>query len=303
MKRWVVLVGGGGCGRWQAAALCALADAGLLKGIAGIVGTSVGGINACLLGAGLLRGDITAVIKDAWAAITKDEDIYKPGLTAVIEHPALHPLDDAGLTHGFLFGQAACDTEPLAELAKKFLGGLTTDQVELAQGVKIRARALNYQAQEADTLKGELAAMALCTSAIEGIFPRRWGYGDGGAVDNAPIDEALSQGADQIIVVYCGPANPEKADRPDVSVFMSATPPAPSTGLKDALGFLAGVTAANEDLVDQAAARAEAQGVQVVYCFPSSPTGSALDFSERGLWQRGLTESAPAIAQAKALGW
>lgn len=303
MKRWLVLVGGGGCGRWQAGALDALLKAGLLEGLAGIVGTSVGGINACLLAAGLATGEGSDVLKAGWAAIQKDEDVYKPGLTAVMRHPALHPLDEAGLCHGFIFGQAACDTEPLAELAKKFLGTLSTDLVEHSTGIKVRARALSYQAKRADTLKGDLVAMVLATSAIEGVFPRRFGYGDGGAVDNAPIDVALQDGANQVLVVYCGPENFTTGENPEVSLSMTDVPPAPSSGIKDALAVLSAITQLNEDLVDQAADRAEAQGVQIIHCFPSSDTGSALDFSERGLWDRGQTEAQLAIGQAKALGW
>ena len=303
MKRWLVLCGGGGAGRWQAGALDALEQAGLLKGLAGIVGTSVGGLNGCTLAVGLAQGQGAAILKAAWAGIQKDEDVYAPGLTAVVANPELHPLDDLGLGKGFLFGPAACSTDALAAMVTKILGGWTTDQILDRAGLDLCVRALNYGAQRADTLRGDLAAMALATSAIEGIFPRRWGYGDGGAVDNEPLDVALNAGADQVLVVYCGPEDPVPAPRPATVLRVTDTPPAQSTGLKDALAVLGGITATNEDLVDQAAGRAEAGGVQVIHCFPTASTGSALDFSPRGLYERGLAEAARAISQAKALGW
>lgn len=304
MKRWLVLVGGGGKGRWQAGALDALSKAGLLDGLAGIVGTSVGGINACLLGAGLAQGEGTGLLLAGWAAIMADESVYLPGLTAVAAAPLRHVFDDLGLARGFLQGPSPCSTAPLQALVKRFLGGWTTDMVEAKDGLVVRVRAFNYAAGRADTLKGDLAAMVLCTSAIEGVFPRQWGYGDGGAVDNEPLDVALDHGADQVLVVYCGPDGPEERTWPEITVQNGNVQPPSSTGLKDALAVLGGITAANEDLVESAAERAEAVGgVQVVHCYPVADTGSALDFSPRDLLARGRADAVKAIGEARALGW
>lgn len=303
MKRWAALCGGGGAGRWQAGALDTWVQSGMLARVAGIVGTSVGGLNACALAVGLAQGRGAEVLKHAWDQIKQDTDVYAPSLTAVVAAPALHPMDDFGLAKGFLLGTGACSTDALAALVTKILGGWDTDKIMSLGGFDLCVRALNYGAQRGDTLRGDLAAMALATSAIEGIFPRRWGYGDGGAVDNEPLDVALNAGADQVLVVYCGPENPVVAPRPATILRVTDKPPAPSTGLKDALAVLASITAMNEDLVDQAAGRAEAGGVQVIHCFPTASTGSALDFSPRSLYERGQKEAALAISQAKALGW
>ena len=301
-KRWLVLVGGGGCGRWQAGALEALNAAGVLKGLDGVVGTSVGGINACLLGSGFATGSGITPLVSAWQGIRCNADIYKPDLFNAITSPWQHVTDWFGLARGFIWGPAPCSTDPLAALAHKLLGGHNTDEVEKMAGVKVRVRAYNYATNQADTLKGDLDALALATSAIEGIFPERYGYGDGGAADNEPLDVALSNGARQVMVVYCGPAASEPASNTDVPIT-TATPSPTSTGLANALAVIDGITKANEDLVEDAAEDAEAHGVQVIHCYPTSTTGSALDFSERGLYARGLAEAAPAIAQAKTLGW
>ena len=303
-NRWLVLVGGGGCGRWQAGALDALAQAGLLSDLAGIVGTSVGGINACLLGASLAQGRGAGGVIQAWAAIQKDEDIYKPSLTAILGKWWAHPFDVLGAAKGFLFGPAAVDTTPLADLAHKFLDGWNTDRVQSITGIQVRARALNYSTGVADTLKGDMVAMVLCTSAIEGVFPRRWQYGDGGAVDNCPIDVALANGGQQILVVYCGPEDPLPIEAPEVAVDSTHEDKNGSTGLKDGLAVLSSITQMNETMVDQAATAAELKGLcRVVHCYPTESTGSALDFTERGLLQRGQQEAAKAITEAKALGW
>lgn len=302
-KRWLVLVGGGGCGRWQAGALVSLYKAGLLQNLDGIVGTSVGGMNACALAAGMAMSKGPALLEQAWSLIKGDEDVYEPGLTSLMASPWAHPLNAMGATRGFLGGPAACSTDKLAALVGKLLAGWTTERLrQLAQPLLL-VRAYSYAEKRGVTLTGDLVAMALATSAIEAVFPRRWGYGDGGAVDNKPIDVALNFNATEILVVYCGPEAPQPFPRPPAMVRTTDAPGDASTGLKDALALLGGITLANEDLVDQAAGRAELQGMQVVHCFPASDTGNALDFTERGLWQRGQAEAALAISQAKAKGW
>lgn len=303
-ERWLVLVGGGGMGRWQSGALYALEQAGVLAGISGIVGTSVGGMNACVLGMGIAKGTGAIELKKAWDGIQKNTDVYTPDLGATAEHPWAHPIDCAAMTHGFLFGPSTVSTEPLANFVEKTLGDWSTEKILMAGGPVVLVRAYHYETHKATTLCGDLVPMALATSAIEGVFPRRWGYGDGGAVDNEPIGVALKRGAKQILVVYCGPEAPEDNENPSPTLMFKDTPdPKTSTGLKDALAIVQGITTQNEAMADEAAGRAEQDGAQIVYCFPPSDTGSALDFSERGLWDRGVKEAQKAIEDAKKLGW
>ena len=298
----LVLVGGGGCGRVQAGALDALEASGLLHDVSIIVGTSVGGLNGCALAVGLAQKKGVEVLRNAWASITKNSDIYSPDLLADLGHPWLHPIDTAQEIHGFVWGAGALNTDALVRLVKDTLGAWTTDQIQAA-GITLRVRAMHYERNRAETLDGDLAAMALATSAIEGLFPARFGYGDGGAVDNEPIGEALALGAGRILVVFCGPDDPQSDQDPHATVRMADPPPAPRTGLANALATLQGITQRGEALADEAAGRAEAQGVQVVYCYPKSDTGNALDFTPRDLYSVGLTCAQDAIAQAKALGW
>ena len=299
----LVLVGGGGCGRVEAGAFEALEASGLLHDLKVLVGTSVGGLNACAYAAGRAQGKGVEVLKNAWASISKNTDIYSPDLLADLGHPWLHPIDTAQEIHGFVWGAGALNTDALASVVKEALGVWTTDQILASTGITLRVRAMHYERNRAETLDGDLAAMALATSAIEGIFPARFGYGDGGAVDNEPIDTALGLGAGRILVVFCGPEDPTSNEDPKATVRLSDPPPAPRTGLANALATLQGITQRGEALADEAASRAEAQGVEVIYCYPKVDTGNALDFSPRGLYEIGQKAAEDAIAQAKALGW
>ncbi len=298
MKRWLVLVGGGGCGRWQAGALQALYEAKLLDNLDGIVGTSVGGLNACVLASSLASGAGIDLLRQAWDRIQKDEDVYTPSLTTF---NWLKPWQFWPMAAAFLGRPGLCSVDPLRKIVADVLKEWTTDQIERITGTKLRARAFNYRAGREDTLKGRLQDMALSTSAIEVVFPSHKGYGDGGVADNAPIDVAVLYEATQILVVYCSP-EPDKRLRDEV-ILNGGEPELTSTALENAKTVMASLTSANEDLVDQAATDAERDGAQVVHCFPGHDTGSALDFRERNLWGRGMAEAAIAIAQAKALGW
>jgi predicted acylesterase/phospholipase RssA len=298
-RRWLVLVGGGGCGRWQAGALSALEEAGLLADLDGIVGTSVGGLDACALALGLAQNKGTQVLQEAWGMIQKDEDVYTPGLT---HFSFWNPLDVARLAWNALFKPGLCSSDPLKHIVARIMGEWTSPQIEKACGIKLMVRAFHYALGVEETLQGRLQDMALATSAIEAVFPSHMGYGDGGVMDNAPMDVALAHKARQILVVYCSAERPSNRPRPPVSLPVPG-PATKGTAIQNALDLLGHLTTANEDLVSQAADQAEKKGVQVVHCFPAASTGSALDFSERGLWQRGREESKTAIAKAEAFRW
>lgn len=300
-KRWVVLVGGGGCGRWQAGALFALERAGLLSGIDGIVGTSVGGLNACVLALGISRGLGAHLLMAAWQKVTKDEDIYSPSIMGLVASPWTNIWSLLGVARRFIWGDGALDRSALEKFVADVLGDATTDDIMAKRGIKLLTRAYNYKLGQVHSLTGRLQDMALATSAIEGAFPSWQGYGDGGAGDNMPVDIALAHGAKQILVVYCGP---EKASPlRDPVVLGQVGKQTHTTGLANVLAVAAHLTEANEDLVDQAAEAARAQGVQIVDCYPAADTGNFLDFRERGLWDRGVAEAWTAIQAAKALGW
>jgi predicted acylesterase/phospholipase RssA len=300
-KRWIVLVGGGACGEWQAAALYLFWAAGLLEGVEGIVGTSVGGLNACVLAFGLSMGLGLNLLMRLWASITKDEDIYTPSIPSLMKSPWLNIFSILGIARRFLTGGGAVDRGALEALVKKTLGTATTDTIKHMTGINLIVRAYNYQTGQAESLQGSLADMALCTSAIEGAFDSWQGRGDGGAADNAPIDVALAMGAEQILVVYCGPDTPLASMDP--TIIGPVDKQTHTTGLANIFTTAENISKANEALVAQAAAAAMAKGVEIVECYPPTDTGNFLDFTKRGLWDRGLKEARPALDAARALGW
>src|SRR5580700_4520270 len=155
-KRWLVLVGGGGCGRWQAGALSSLWGAGLLTNLSGIVGTSVGGLDACVLAVGLASGKDVQVLKGAWDLIQKDEDVYTPGLT---KFSFFNPIDVFRLIKNAVFNPGLCSSDPLKKIVAQLLGEWTTDQVENACGIKLMVRAFNYAEGVEETLQGRLQDM------------------------------------------------------------------------------------------------------------------------------------------------
>jgi predicted acylesterase/phospholipase RssA len=298
-KRWLVLVGGGGCGRWQAGALTSLWEAGLLDKLSGIVGTSVGGLDACVLAVGMAQGKGAQVLKDAWDQIQRDEDVYTPSFN---HFSFWNPFDVLRLAKNAVFNPGLCSSAPLKKIVARTMGEWTTDEIKKASGLTLAVRAFNYKLGVEETLQGRLQDMALATSAIEAVFPSHMGYGDGGVMDNSPMDVALAHKARQILVVYCSAERPSNTPRPPTRLPL-AEPAQKGTAIHNALDLLGHLTLANEDLVSQAADQAEKKGVRIVHCFPASDTGSALDFSERGLWQRGVQEAKLAIAQARKLKW
>lgn len=300
-RRWVVLVGGGALGEWSGGALYSLGQAGLLNGLSGIVGTSVGGLNACALAVGLSTGTGVDLLRDLWAGITRDEDVYAPSIPGIQRSPWLNVFSVIGVARRFLWGPGAVDRKALEDLTQKAFGDWTTDMVKEKAGITLLVRAYDYKVGQARTLDGSLRDMALATSAIEGAFPSWQGYGDGGAVDNAPIDIALAMGATQVIVVYCAPDDPKPSG--DAVTIGPVGAQTHTTGLSNVLSVAQNITRANEALVAAQAQAAKERGVDIVECYPPSDTGNFLDFTKRGLWDRGVRESALAIQAARNLGW
>ena len=300
-KKWLVLVGGGACGRWQAGALENLYKSGVLNNLVGIVGTSVGGLNAVALAAGLAQGKGTDVLKMTWSMISKDENVYTPSITAITANPLLHIPEELGGATGVILGCGFCSTDPLKSLVDGVLGSMTTDEVKAKTGIDVYVRAYDNSKGQDVTLQGRLVDMGLATSAIEVLFPAYKGFSDGGISNNSPINIALNTQADQIVVVYCGPEDPGQSYAPQT---IDQNTPDPNTkALSVALGYLSHITQANEALVDSIATAAEQNGIEVIYCYPTKDTGSSLDFSSVELYARGLAESGQAVVVAQTMGW
>ena len=285
--KYLVLVGGGACGEYQAGAIHTLHQNGALKGLAGIVGTSVGALNGCAYAASLVAQNGAEGLKTAWASITRTTDVYTPPLPPT----ALTILDPrncySNAIRRFVFGQSFCDVSGLNRIVKQMVGNIDTVRVGIDLDIDLHTRAFNYVSGEVETLGGRLEPallydMALASSAIEGLFPPHNGYGDGSVMDNAPIDVALDNGADEIIVVYCKPdSNPtDNSQKGSVS------------GLRRALRAIERGISDNEEMVwARCQEIAKQRAVKFIHIYPSKDTGSFLDFNKRGLWEMGVSET------------
>jgi predicted acylesterase/phospholipase RssA len=294
MKLGLVLVGGGACGEFQAGALYSLWHAGIIDRAEIIVGTSVGGLNACILAKGLLMGHGAEELKTQWAKITKNSDVFTPDISGAWWRNAFTYL---GIAKDFFTGPAAFDNAPLRKRVNEALGESYTDDLK---GKQIAVRAYHYGSGCVHTLQGRLQDMALCTSAIEGVFPAHLGYGDGGAGDNAPIDTAIELGATHVLIIYCGPEG--VFDGVKIRRVEKSTPnPPQTTGLKNVLTVAQHITQANEDLVWNAAQAHD--GVDFIHVFPNEDTGNFLDFKKRGLWELGEEYGMQAVLQMQSMGW
>lgn len=201
----IILCGGGAAGRWQAGALTALAQLGVLENAKFMAGTSVGGLNTGLYAKygglipdeeikegnddipppppgsepivdggvkpsdGVIPEPFTGAV-DIWENITKNKDAYNGSMGGL--------FDNIGIGAGFLFGRSAIlDASPLRNLLKKIFGEETIGQLyeHWKTHVIITSLDLNAQKEEFYCSFGQNKDMKVYdalarTSAIPGVF-------------------------------------------------------------------------------------------------------------------------------------
>jgi predicted acylesterase/phospholipase RssA len=304
MKLWVVLVGGGACGEYQAGVIKKIEDQGWLPFIDGIVGTSVGGLNGSILAKGIADGVGAKYLETCWLKdVLRDEDVFVPAIPDS-GWQMLNPITGvrvANMARRFVFDEAALDSAPLHKLIDRYMGKTTTFDVFEKTGIQLYARAYNYEAGCVHTLEDQLADISKATSAIEGAFKPWKGYGDGGVGDNAPIMVAVKHGATHVIVIYTGPETIAPKNDP-VRLNDSTPTPKKTTGLKNILNVAGHLTSSNEDLVWEACQNTP--GVEFAHVYSSTDNGSFLDFKKRGLWKKGYEEGGgQLIMQLQVRNW
>lgn len=191
--RALVLSGGGGRGAYEAGVAKACAERDFH--FDWIVGTSIGALNAAIVG----QGDLD-MLETMWRKI-RTSDVYK--------------LPDPGHLRRVIFGQqlGLLNTEPLEKLLSKTVnidklkagqtkvGFVTTDLCGLGTRV--------ITGDEIETQE-DLIDVLMASSAIPLLFPPRRLNGegcwmDGGLVRNTPIQAAISLGATEIYAVLVEP--------------------------------------------------------------------------------------------------
>lgn len=301
----LILPGGGAWGEIQGAEMCALDGAGLLKDVTDVWGVSAGCINASVFSHSRFTGQGTDLIKNTWAGIQQNTQIYTPDIVPIVEHPWAHPVLEAELSHGAVWGMSALSTMPLESLLKGILGDVTTDQVD-AIGTRFRAMTYDNAAGFGRVVKGKLWHMAKASSAIPVMFPAHLGLSDGGVVANNPVTLALDAGCDKIIICYCGPAVPPM---PEEELWLDENTPEPNTkSLAVAVSVLQHISLINESLAERILADAVKAGrCKALEVWPNKTDkelGSILDFRKMyGRWEAGQTAAAVAIQKAQANGW
>jgi predicted acylesterase/phospholipase RssA len=304
IKKALILPGGGGWGRVQAAELFTLHNAGVLDGVDGIFSNSAGSLNAALYCMGLMGGLGANLNKEAWMNIQANTDIISPDFIPIAADPAMHPFEVAGIVEGVTLGAGAFDNSPLRGMVRKYVGTTTTADLEAKLGVTWRAMCYHAGEGRGRFLNGQFYHMAVASSSIEVAFPAHLGLGDGGPVANCPAIAALDAGARQVVIAYCGSEGPDPTDD---ALWLDDTTQDPKMLAKQMAGSLLGnLTTINEAQADRELDRAEAAGVQVVRCYSRTPVvGSILQFVDPGdvRWNQGLAAAELAIADAKAYGW
>lgn len=301
----LILPGGGAWGEIQAAEICALDAAGLLKDVTRVYGTSAGSINGAVFSHSRFNGAGVDVLRNTWAGIQQNTQIYTPDIVPMIEHPWQHPILEAELSHGAVWGLSALSTAPLEALLRGILGEATTDQVD-AIGTIFRAMTYDNGRGAGRIVKGKLWRMAKASSAIPVVFPAHLGLSDGGVVANNPVTLALDEGCDKIILCYCGP---EIAPMPTEELWLDDSASDPQTkSLAVAVSILQNISQINESLAERllndAVKAGRCKAIEVWPNKTGDELGSILDFRKLfGRWEAGDKAASIAIEKAKSANW
>ncbi|MCZ8156247.1 MAG: patatin-like phospholipase family protein [Leptospira sp.] len=187
-KRALVLSGGGARGAYQAGVFRCLEEKKWKPDI--ICGTSVGAINACAIGSGLLSHELI----NLWLDLDKKKVMRYSIKNALRE---LFRSEYAPLA----------DTEPLSRLIRKKLNFNNLNESE----IKVVISAVNILTSELRFFENPNIHIEhiLASSAIPLFFPWQMidgaPYWDGGVMANTPILPAITRGAEEILVILLSP--------------------------------------------------------------------------------------------------
>jgi NTE family protein len=178
-KTSIVLSGGGVKGSFQAGVLKALYDEGALKEAIAVYGTSVGAINAALLGFAPEK------IEPVWRTI-KQSDILDFNLSTLL-----------------LRSNGIYNLNPLRKNLKEKLGMSSWLTVHPCYADLINGSVL--YGDSGIMPRETLIEFVLASSAIPAIMEPIGTYIDGGTRQQTPLKKAIDDGAERLIVVLCNP--------------------------------------------------------------------------------------------------
>jgi predicted acylesterase/phospholipase RssA len=284
----LVCEGGGAKGRWQGGFMARAAELGLLKRVNVIAGTSVGGLNACVISRYMDQSPNLQAVVDIWRGIRSNSDIYNG------EMPHDFMSGAKALLTGRLGGESLLDISPLRALVKKHLGGIQDFRIPTFTVTTDYAtksiRVLGPGTPPED--------MALATSAVPGAFPAHQAqFMDGGCVMNCPYPFLLdAKGATKLVVLYCD-ADPSKvpthADKP-TTVSTGTAAIASLFSVQSNLAF-----EALEMTAELRKLRGESP-IEIAHFYPSVPTGTLLEFGDHPeLLQKGYDDAVQFLTPQK----
>jgi predicted acylesterase/phospholipase RssA len=185
-----VLGGGGAIGAYQAGALLALTEAGLVPDA--LVGCSAGALNAAFL-AGDPCAERAQALVEFWTA---------PGSRSVLAPSLLSRV--IGVPSALRRGDALLDSRPLRAMLDRFLDA--HDGAEFALPLRVTTTCLDC-AESVHHDRGPLAEILLATCALPGLFspvrlPDGHDHVDGGVLCGVPVSAGLSlAGAQDTVLV------------------------------------------------------------------------------------------------------
>jgi len=205
MKLAIVLPGGGACGRSQAAKLQYLSDIGVLAQADLICGTSVGGLNALLVGK---YADDFNPATEMWHGIKSNKDVFDGMLQVGNFWDAVGML---GQTFKSNAGKSILKPTGLYKILDREFGKMTLKDLKktviiTSTNMSSGERVLFDSRTNTDI---SAAMVAKATSAIPLAFPgvdyNKDVLVDGGLGRNNPVAVAIENGATHIILIGCYP--------------------------------------------------------------------------------------------------
>ena len=293
MKLVFVLPGGGACCRWQAGALyyflTQLQALGVKPDL--MCGTSGGGLNSLKVA----KGEGPEALKALWAGVKSNKDIFN----GMVQFNNI--FDDIGMvsqTFKDNKGVSVVDPVGLYHLADKEFGN--TELKDLALPVIIATTDMSTGERMAFSTAAnptyKCADLAKATSAIPLAFPgvniyvnnQNDLHNDGGILRNNPVCYAIDAGATHIILIG---TSPDSYPRADVKNNVLAV----AVRLQDVIMHANEEESweEKEDYEQRMKTDPTLPPIKFLDIYPAEPTGSALNFGDATLWDRGA-----AFAQA-----
>lgn len=294
-KIYLVLPGGGACGRWQIGALAWLKDIGLFNSITGIAGTSVGGLNA-LLTAKYFNNFNEAI--NTWNQITENKDIYE----GIIEGGIGGFLGILGQTFKDNNGKSILNPKGLYELCDNEFKGLTLKDFE---DLDVITTATDISIMEDDIYTKDncnlgCEDLAKRTSSIPLAFPaiigknRGHSHVDGGFGNNNPVMTAIKRGATKIIIVGTYPIKTHNPKIENNIISIGKRMPQVAMDL-----FEQKMWQEVEIYQELANLSEEYDTIEFLKLYPAENTGSALEFGNIEQMQKGYNLAKKYVTKEK----